>query len=209
MFKIPDVVAGHVLDLGPTIDPPFAGGVTFQIPDRSIPLTDFPGKPVPGVKEKTLERARRTAESDSAVMHALGQRSEFIGAGILDQKGANRPDLRVVWYSYDTNQTVEAIVDDGGAILREVRVSSSQPPLTYEEEQRANEIVTASKQLPLAENGRGIIVGVADPKSPRSSHRQVDLRFDPKGTRLPRWWAVVDLTANELVEAGEVPGGDE
>src|SRR4051812_16333914 len=141
MFKIPDVVAGHVVDLGPTIDPPFTDGLVFTIPDRSIPLTKVQGELVPGVKEKTLERARRTAESDAGVMHALGQRSEFIGMGIVDLKGANRPDLRVVWYSYDTNQTVEAIVDDGGAFLREVRVSSSQPPLTLEEEQRANEIV--------------------------------------------------------------------
>ena len=114
-------------------------------------------------KAKSPHGPRSIAEADPRVVAALGRRWEFIGVGIVDDKERDRPDLRVVWYAYDTDQTVEAITDDGGAEVCDVRLFTSQPPFTDGEEARANEIVASSHRLPGARDGRGLPVEVTDP----------------------------------------------
>ena len=128
---------------------------------------------------------------------------------MMDQKDDERPELRVVWYAYNTDQRIEVSTDDTGAEVRDVLVDSCQPALTDGELTLANNLVTKSGQLPGACDGRGILVEVTNRGCPRYGHRLVDLRFDPNGTRLPRWRALVDLSAGELVDAGDVPGGEQ
>lgn len=207
-FEIPDKAPRRIIDLGPIIEPPFTDGIAGEVCDSATDLTYIEYETLPEMPPADVAaRARKIAQADPRVADALGRRWAFIGVGIVDHKAHDRPDLRVVWYTYDTDHTVEATTDDGGTKVHDVRVSLSQPPLTDSEEARANEIVASSDRLPEARNGRGILVEVTDRGDPRYHHRLVDLRFDPGGTRLPRWWAVVDLSTDEMVDAGDVPRG--
>ncbi|HEU4712578.1 MAG TPA: hypothetical protein VFS76_13480 [Pyrinomonadaceae bacterium] len=207
-FEIPDVAPGRIIDLGPIIDPPFIDGVSREAPDSGIHLTDVEYDVLSDIPAAEVAvRAKNTAEADPRVIDALGHRWEFIGVGTVVYKKRDRPDLRVVWYAYDTDQTVEVVVHDGGTKIRKVRIDSSQPPLTDGEQARANELVAAIGRLPGACDGKGLIVEETDPGSPRYGHRLVDLCFNPDNTRLPRWWALVDLSTNELIDAGDIPQG--
>jgi hypothetical protein len=202
-LDIHEVTAGPIVDFGPVIDPPFVDGISREVYDRAISLNsvedDMPQAAV-------AAQARNTAQRDPRVVAALGHRWEFIGVGIVYHKKRRRSELRVVWYVYDTDQTVEAITDDKGAYVRDVRVNFRQPAFTDREQARANELVAASGRLPRTRDGRGLPVEDTDRLSPRYGHRLVHLRFNPDGTCIPRWWALVDLSRDELVDAGDVPG---
>jgi hypothetical protein len=205
-YVVPEAYPAAIIDLGPVIDPPFRDGIARTAPDAAVELVDYPFERVPDrLPAELAARARRTAESDRRVAVALGRRHAFIGAAMSDAKREQRPVIRVVWYAYDTDRRVEAATDEHGTEVLRVLTDACQPALTREEEARANQLVARNGQLPEARDGRGLIVEETDPGSPRHGHRLVDLRFDPYGTRLPHWWAVVDLSAGEVVEAGRVP----
>ncbi|GAB4587031.1 hypothetical protein [Nocardia sp. IFM 10818] len=55
--------------------------------------------------------------------------------------------------------------------------------------------------------GRGLIVEETDFHSARHGHRLVDLRFGPADRRVPTAYAIVDLSAQQVADAGVVPEG--
>ncbi|WP_157032318.1 hypothetical protein [Kitasatospora cheerisanensis] len=166
----------------------------------------------PIVSEAGSRRATELALHSEEVSRELaGRRHEVIGVGSgAADRSAHHPI--VIIYDYTENLAVEAVVDLAAGRVAEVRRRRYQPQLTTAEERRAVELVRQDGRLGAYESdldsGSGIVVDEVDFRSPRHGHRMVDLRFGPMTERLPRAFAVVDLTDQDVVRCGPVPAAD-
>lgn len=161
---------------------------------------------------------RTVTERDARVMAQLGSRWTFIDAERLPPTGkisfgccrqmANM--TRLIYYSYSQNVAVEVLVKEMG-VLSVARREGYQPPEGQEDVQRGIELAKADPRLVgkveqlqghglLMQPDRGFFRN-----DPGYGHRTIWITFSQGQDGDPKYWAVVDLTDDQVLEAGEEP----
>jgi hypothetical protein len=181
-----------------------------------------------GVKRATNEGAvltssevaalRRAAEGDRRVAALLGKRWAFIDADRLPPEGKvsfgccrdGSSMTRLAYYSYSQNVAVEVRMKDTN-VLSVSRVEGYQPPEGQQDVQRGIELAKADPRLVgkveqlqghglLMQPDRGFFRN-----DPGYAHRTIWITFSKGQDGDPKYWAVVDLTDDKVLEAGEEP----
>ena len=161
---------------------------------------------------------RSAAESDSRVTKLLGGRWAFIDADRILSEGKlsfgccrHTTNLtRLVYYSYSQNIAVEVHMK-GTNVLSVSRLEGYQPPEGRQDVQRGIELAKADPRLAgkveqlqghglLMQPDRGFFRN-----DPGYAHRTIWITFSQGQDGDPKYWAVVDLTEDKVLEAGEEP----
>jgi hypothetical protein len=207
----PGLLMVAVLNLGPVIDPKFIDARDWS---EFLPRIDKTAVHFEVRDISTIDAARRAAPeialATSSVSALLdGKRYAVLSVGTRTLEDDSEHPV-VVIYNYSDDKVVEVIVNTSARSVVNVTVSTdSQPPVSAEEEERAKELVRRDGFLPDngvdVSTGAGLIVEEVNFRSPQYGHRLVDLRFGPADRRLPAAFAIVDLSAEEVVKTGFVP----
>lgn len=181
-----------------------------------------------GVKRATNEGAvltsgevaalRSAAEGDRRVAALLGKRWTFIDADRLPPEGKVSfgccrdvsSMARLVYYSYSQNVAVDVRLKET-AVLSVSRLDGYQPPEGKQDVQRGIELAKADSRLAgkvdqlqghglLMQPDRGFFRN-----EPGYAHRTIWITFSKGEDGDPKYWAVVDLTDEKVLEAGEEP----
>lgn len=161
---------------------------------------------------------RRVAEDDRGVRMQLGSRWAFIDADRIPPEGKvtfgccrqTTGLVRLVYYSYSQNVAVEVRVKETG-VLSVARLDGYQPPEGQQDVQRGIELAKADPRLAgkvdelqghglLMQPDRGFFRN-----DPGYAHRTIWITFSKRQDGDPKYWAVVDLTEDKVLEAGEEP----
>lgn len=161
---------------------------------------------------------RKAAESDRRVAALLGSRWAFIDADRIPPEGKisfgccrHTTNLtRLVYYSYSQNVAVEVQMKDTN-VLSVSRREGYQPPEGQQDVQRGIELAKADPRLAgkveqlqghglLMQPDRGFFRN-----DPGYAHRTIWITFSQGQDGDPKYWAVVDLTEDKVLEAGEEP----
>lgn len=161
---------------------------------------------------------RTVAEGDRGVMMQLGSRWAFIDADRIPPEGKiafgccrqTTGLVRLVYYSYSQNVAVEVRVKESG-VLNVARLDGYQPPEGQQDVQRGIELAKADPRLSgkvdqlqghglLMQPDRGLFRN-----DPGYAHRTIWITFSEGQGGDPKFWAVVDLTDDKVLEAGEEP----
>ncbi len=158
-----------------------------------------------------VTRLQDIAVSNEQVSQLLGnKRFVGIGASILETK--RKPEatkIVYVFYNYDDNQTIEVFFNSLSGRVTEVAVNQSQPAPLQEEVDRVVAIARQDERLSQSLDklektleGGAILVEPDDLENRFVGHRIFDVRFGLSDERLPRYWALVDLSLGEVLKAG-------
>lgn len=122
-----------------------------------------------------------------------------ISTPVLFDMATRNPDVLAA-----PGQRVEVIGVGAFETKRGERIPDEQPILTAAEAERADTLARDSQRVP-KEAGPGYFLLDEEPHraSPRAGQCLGDISYD-SGRRLPDWFAIVDLTTNKVVDAGEV-----
>lgn len=161
---------------------------------------------------------RKSAESDRQVMPLLGSRWAFIDADRLPPEGKisfgccrlTTNLVRLVYYSYSQNVAIEVRMKESD-VLSVARLEGYQPPEGQQDIQRGIELAKADSRLAgkveqlqghglLMQPDRGFFRN-----DPGYAHRTIWITFSKGQDGDPKYWAVVDLTEDKVLEAGEEP----
>jgi hypothetical protein len=161
---------------------------------------------------------RKAAESDRRVMPLLGSRWAFIDADRIPPEGKvtfgccreTTGLVRLVYYSYSQNVAVEVRMKETG-VLSVARLEGYQPPEGQQDLQRGIELAKADPRLAgkveqlqghglLMQPDRGFFRN-----DPGYARRTIWITFSNGQDGDPKYWAVVDLTEDKVLEAGEEP----
>lgn len=203
----PGLLSTQVPNLGPVIDPPY-----IDVPDFSEYLAPADITPVEvepleswfttDLRQKAVEFA---LESDRVTRKLEGKRHQVLDVGTRSMDRETELPL-VVIYNYSDDVVVEVTIDPVRRAVIEVAEKNYQPALTESEQKQAVEIVRDDGRMAEAgidvATGVGLIIEDGDGGSPRHGHRLVDLRFGPPERYVPTAFAIVDLSAQEIAEAG-------
>jgi hypothetical protein len=161
-----------------------------------------------------------TARKDPRVSQLLGARAAFISAEAADpdskvdfgccRAGAPGPAIQLTYYSYATNAAVTVTMRNG-AVAGLARRDGYQPPEGEEEVAAAIELGRKDDRLAgrvaglegraiLMEPERGVLWNDAG-----YGHRVLWVTFERGKSGDPLFWAVVDLSEQRVLEAGEEP----
>jgi hypothetical protein len=200
----------EVPNFGPVVDPPFV-----DVPDFSQYLTPANITPVvveslePRVTHETRQQEVDVALASDSVSSLLQDKRHAVlavGTRSLDRQ-TDYP--LVIIYNYTDDVVVEATIIPERKAVHEVTVGRYQPPVTDAEHNQALEIVRSDGQLTDynidVDTGVALIVEDVNFQSRRFGHRLVDLRFGPANRYLPTAFAIVDLSAQEVVTSGPLP----
>jgi len=165
-----------------------------------------------------VTRLRKAAESDRRVATLLGKRWAFIDADRLPPEGKisfgccreTSNIARLVYYSYSQNVAIEVRLKET-AVLSVSPLEGYQPPEGQQDVQRGIELARADPRLAgkvdqlqghglLMQPDRGLFRN-----EPGYSHRTIWITFSKGQDGDPKYWAVVDLTDDTVLEAGEEP----
>jgi hypothetical protein len=204
----PGLVRVEVPNLGPVIDPKFTDArdwseflsrvetTPVHFEERDVTAIDAARKIAPEIA-LAAPRVRELLE---------GKRHEVISVGTRAMEDDCEHPV-VVIYNYSDDNVIEVLVDATAQSIVGINVSAdSGPPMSAAEEERAKELVRRDGFL--ADNGidvgtgAGLVVEEVDFRSPRYRHRLIDLRFGPLDRRLPTAFAIVDLSAADVVKTG-------
>ena len=161
---------------------------------------------------------RKAAESDRRVAALLGSRWAFIDADRIPPEdkvtfGCCRETtglVRLVYYSYSQNVAVEVRMKETG-VLSVAHLEGYQPPEGQQDVQRGIELAKADPRLAgkveqlqghglLMQPDRGFFRN-----DPGFARRTIWITFSNGQDGDPKYWAVVDLTEDKVLEAGEEP----
>ncbi len=161
---------------------------------------------------------RNAAEGDRRVATFLGSRWAFIDADRLPPEGKisfgccrHTSNLtRLVYYSYSQNVALEVQMKETN-VLSVSRLEGYQPPEGRQDVQRGIELARADPRLAgkveqlqghglLMQPDRGFFRN-----DPGYAHRTIWITFSQGENGDPKYWAVVDLTEDKVLEAGEEP----
>lgn len=207
----PGLLRTDIINLGPVIEPAFSDARDWN--EYLTPTDTTPVVSEPGTVRLTEDDAQQAVDlalnSDSVVRGLDGKRYEIMGVRLKSLNRQTEHPL-VVIYNYTDNVVVEALVDPAAQTVSEVTSEHYQPPLAPSEESLALEIVRRDGRLPKdgvdVDTGAGLIVEDVNIRSPRHGHRLVDLRFGPPDRRIPTAFAIVDLSSQDIVKVGLIPG---
>jgi hypothetical protein len=161
---------------------------------------------------------RKAAETNPHVITMLGERWAFIEADRLSTEGkasfgccaAPFRQSKLMYYSYSQNVAVEVQMKET-TVIAVSRREGYIPPEGDQDVQRAVDLARADGRLSgkvtglegrglMMEPDRGIIWN-----DPGYGHRVIWVTFSQGQDGDPRFWAVVDLTAEKVLDAGEEP----
>lgn len=161
---------------------------------------------------------RKAAESDRRVTALLGSRWAFIDADRIPSEGKlsfgccrhTTSQTRLVYYSYSQNVAVEVHMKETN-VLTVSRLEGYQPPEGEQDVQRGIELAKADHRLVgkveqlqghglLMQPDRGFFRN-----DPGYAHRTIWITFSEGRDGDPKYWAVVDLTEDKVLEAGQEP----
>jgi hypothetical protein len=161
---------------------------------------------------------RKTAEADARVAKLLGSRWGFIEADRLPPEGKmsfgccrdSVHFVRLIYYSYSSNVAVEVRMKETN-VFSTARLEGYLPPEGPQDVQRGIELAKADPRLagkvqPL--EGHGLLMhpdlGFFR-NDPGYGHRIIWITFSHGQDGDPKYWAVVDLTEDRVLDAGEEP----
>mgnify|MGYP001292904305 CR=1 FL=1 len=161
---------------------------------------------------------RKMAEEDRRVITQLGSRWAFIEADRVPPEGKVTFGccrqltglVRLVYYSYSQNVAVEVRVKATG-VLSVARLDGYQPPEGQQDVQRGIELAKADPRLVGKVEqlqGHGLLMQPDQGffrNDPGYGHRTIWITFSHGQDGDPKYWAVVDLTEDKVLEAGEEP----
>lgn len=161
---------------------------------------------------------RKVAEDDRRVIMQLGSRWAFIDADRIPPEGKitfgccrqTTGLVRLVYYSYSQNVAVEVLVKEMG-VLSVARREGYQPPEGQGDVQRGIELSRADPRLAGKVDhlqGHGLLMQPDQGffrNDPGYGHRTIWITFSKEQDGDPKYWAVVDLTEDKVLEAGEEP----
>jgi hypothetical protein len=137
-----------------------------------------------------------------------GKRHAVLGVGMRSLDRSREVPV-VTIYNYTDDLALEVLIDVDAREVLAVSAASAVPALAAAEQSRALDIVRRDGRLTESgvdvDTGTGIILEEVNFGDPRHGHRLVDLRFRPRQHRVPPAFAVVDLSAEELVTVGVLP----
>ncbi|MER7544099.1 hypothetical protein [Actinomadura sp.] len=203
----PGLFSAEVPNFGPVVDPPFV-----DVPEFSRYLHPADRTPVefetlePRIPDESRHRAADLALASERVAAKLrDKRYEILDIGTRAKDRETDHPL-VIIYDYTDDAVVEVEVDPVRRAVQDVRVERYQPPVTDSELSDALDLVREHGVLSEAgidiATGVGLIVEDVNAQSPRHGHRLVDVRFGPADRYVPTAFAIVDLSAREVVKAG-------
>ena len=157
---------------------------------------------VPGPKVGAL---RATVQNDPALSNLLGERFEVLRSQSRGpQKPMGPPTGKVTLYSYTMNRAVDVHIQAdaaqpvAGTVAKiVVREEGYQPPESANEVQHAVQLATDKIGAGAKDLGSSAIL-TPDPQ--RTNHRVFYVTF--RQNDLPRFWALVDLTADKVLANG-------
>lgn len=161
---------------------------------------------------------RTVAENDRGVIPQLGSRWAFIDADRIPPDGKitfgccrqTTGLVRLVYYSYSQNVAVEVRVKKSG-VLSVDRRDGYQPPEGQQDVQRGIELAKADPRLVGKVDqlqGHGLLMQPDQGffrNDPGYGHRTIWITFSEGQGGDPKFWAVIDLTEDKVLEAGEEP----
>jgi hypothetical protein len=205
----PGLLSAEIPNRGPVVDPPFV-----DVPDFSRYLKLPEAIPVdyevaePRVNDESRRLAAELVLDSERVMGRLQDKRYAVL-----EIGTRTVDRETEWpvviiYNYTDDLVVEATIDPIRRAVNEVSEEYYQPPLADAELNEVLDIVASDASLSEAgvdiATGVGLIVEEVNFRSPRYRHRLVDLRFGPPTHYLPVAFAIVDLSARDIVNAGTI-----
>jgi hypothetical protein len=163
-----------------------------------------------------VETLRKAAESDARVAALLGSRWGFIDADRLPPEGkvsfgCCRQTIhlvRLVYYSYSHNVAVEVRMKET-SVLSAARLEGNLPPEGPQDVQRGIELARADPRLAgkiESLEGHGLLMQPDRGffrNDPGYGHRVIWITFSQGQAGDPKYWAVVDLTEDKVLDAGE------
>jgi len=191
--------------------PPHLGGLelmpyTGELPDEIEPFEAS----APADDVLTTERA--TSITDRLQKHDVFRkrlahtRWSLIGAVQRGERSKGEPIRHLlVAYDYTNDVAVEFTVDQGNDRALEVSESAYQPPITQAEVDRAFELARADRRLADVDTDDLVLMSIpldSPLAGERANHRMLEVLFGCEGDRLPRYRAIVDLSAEQVVSAG-------
>jgi hypothetical protein len=198
--------------------PPHLGGLelmpyTGELPDEIEPFE--PG--APGDDVLSLDRARsiadRVQKHDVFRKRLAHTRWSLIGAAERGERRKGEPIRHVlVAYDYTNDVAVEFTLDEGNERAVQVSESAYQPPITQAEIDRAFELARTDRRLADADLDDLAQMSIpldSDLSGERANHRMLEVLYGCPGERLPRYRAVVDLSAEQVVSAGSTERCDQ
>jgi hypothetical protein len=161
---------------------------------------------------------RQAAEANPRVVAQLGERWTFIEADRLAVEGkasfgcctASFHQARLLYFSYSNNVAVEVQLK-GTTVMAVSRREGYIPPEGDDDVRKAVELARGDKRLSgkvAGLEGHGIMM---EPKQgmiwddPGYGHRVMWVTFSQGQDGDPKFWAVVDLTADKVLDAGAEP----
>ena len=161
---------------------------------------------------------RKAAEGDATVATLLGSRWGFIDADRLPPEGKvsfgccrNTVHLvRLLYYSYSSNAAVEVHMKEA-SVFSAARLDGYLPPEGRQDVQRGIELARADPRLAgkvQSLEGQGLLMqpdrGFVR-NDPGYGHRVIWITFSHGQSGDPQYWAMVDLTEDTVLDAGEEP----
>ncbi len=170
------------------------------------------------LSEAEVKTLRQTAESNPRVQALLGPRWGFVDADRIPPEGkvsfgccrGTAALTRLVYYSYSNNVAVEVRTKDTG-VVSTARLEGYQPPEGPQDVQRGIELARADARLAgkvQSLEGHGLLMQPDRgffKNDPGYGHRVIWITFSQGQNGDPKYWAVVDLTDDKVLEAGEEP----
>ncbi len=171
-----------------------------------------PSMPLRGALTDLVARqARDVAAADMRMRSLLGSRSVHLSTYEAElPKGAKTQTnavARVTFYSYANNVAVEALVRDNEVV--EIRPRKNyQPPESQEEVKMAVGMAQGDSRLRDKVEGMkaNAIVTFPDRGQLGHDHRVLYVSFWKGDEDITRYFATVDLTSNQVLDAGQAAG---
>jgi len=175
-------------------------------------VTNVPWTARAGALTETMEtELRNTATQDARVRGALGERYGYVTAAEVEPdkerpRDAGQPlRARLTFYSYTNNVAVEVLMR-GREVESVNRREGYQPPEGAEEIKLAISLAEQDSRLHRAVQGMTATAILTYPERdhPGYGHRILHVSFSAQGEDVPRYYALVDLTAQRVLTAGPV-----
>jgi hypothetical protein len=192
----------------PVAEPPL---VDQEPPDWSEEIEDLtvvasaPVEHNPDPTPDEQEHAVGVSLEDKRVRELTGgERPGLIAVSAIEGKDQSEPPLlRCSFFSCETLQGVEVVLDRASMAVIEVTKSQVQPPLTPQEVDLAVDLGADALGITLAPDlvGRAISVTPEQPTDPHFRHRLADVRYGRPDERRAQFRALVDICERSVIAA--------
>jgi hypothetical protein len=197
----------------PVIEPGFRDLAPLNVPQTMGEYEHFQSLPAKDELAKGLKNAASVALADEKVNSLLSNKRYIaIGPSIVQGKSQDgerdTSSIMVTFYNYVDNIAIVALLDkDANNVIKVEELYYQPAPV----QQEIDEVISLAKNDPrliekLKEEmeGSAIVISSPDPKDKYYNHRLFDVRFGFADERLPRFRALVDLSTQNVLQAGPV-----